>query len=140
MNTPDAPRAGGLGQRQIEVLALVAEGLTGGQIGDKLGISEHTVKAHMRTILRVLDVVNAAAAVSEGYQRGILSRSAGAVHDEYAVIPAVAYQGLVKVARLLLEGQPRVARTLAGRLLTPAGTLRIAVPASRRRPEPTPQD
>jgi DNA-binding CsgD family transcriptional regulator len=135
-----APVAGGLGQRQIEVLELVADGLTGDQIGDRLGISRHTVKGHMRTILRTLGVVNAAAAVSEGYQRGILHRSAAVVDDESAVIPAAAYQGLVRVARLLVEGQPRVARTLAGRLLAPGGALRVAIPAPRRSPAPESQD
>jgi DNA-binding NarL/FixJ family response regulator len=45
---------GGLTGRQIEVLALVARGLTNRQVGESLGISERTVRNHMRAILRRL--------------------------------------------------------------------------------------
>ena len=59
---------GGLGAklsaRQLEVLALVADGLTNIEIADRLYISEATVKWHMRQILRVLGVTNRAQAVA----------------------------------------------------------------------------
>jgi DNA-binding NarL/FixJ family response regulator len=45
---------GELTARQIEVLALVARGLTNRQVGEALGISERTVRNHMRAILRKL--------------------------------------------------------------------------------------
>ena len=45
---------GELTGRQIEVLALVARGLTNRQVGEALGISERTVRNHMRAILRKL--------------------------------------------------------------------------------------
>lgn len=41
-----------LSSREIEVIKLVAEGLTSSQIADKLFIAEHTVKTHRKNILR----------------------------------------------------------------------------------------
>ena len=37
--------------REMEVLQLVAEGLTNRRIGERLGISEHTAKFHVNAIL-----------------------------------------------------------------------------------------
>lgn len=45
---------GPLTERQLEVIALVARGLTNRQVGQGMGISERTVRNHMRTILRKL--------------------------------------------------------------------------------------
>jgi DNA-binding NarL/FixJ family response regulator len=55
----DAPEAGGedlgrLTERQLQILALVARGLTNRQVGEALGISELTVRNHMRAVLRKL--------------------------------------------------------------------------------------
>jgi DNA-binding NarL/FixJ family response regulator len=41
-----------LSKREIEIVKLLAEGLTSVQIGDKLFIAEHTVKTHRKNILR----------------------------------------------------------------------------------------
>ena len=43
-----------LTERQLQILALVARGKTNRQVGEALGISERTVRNHMRTILRKL--------------------------------------------------------------------------------------
>ena len=40
--------------RQLQILALVARGLTNRQVGEELGISEWTVRNHMRAVLRKL--------------------------------------------------------------------------------------
>jgi len=45
-----------LTKREHEVLALVAEGLTNGQIADHLVISENTVQNHLRSIFDKLGV------------------------------------------------------------------------------------
>lgn len=47
-----------LTDRQLEVLKLIAQGLTNGEIADKLAISEKTVKNHVSSILRKLDVLD----------------------------------------------------------------------------------
>lgn len=42
--------------RQCEVLSLVRDGLTSKLIGRRLGMTEHTVKTHLKAIFRVLRV------------------------------------------------------------------------------------
>ncbi|MFV2055786.1 MAG: response regulator transcription factor [Thiohalomonadales bacterium] len=53
--------------REIEVLKLVGIGLTNTQIGAKLFISENTVKNHVQSIFKKLNVVNRVQAVSMAY-------------------------------------------------------------------------
>jgi len=50
--------------RQIEILGLVAEGLSNADISQRLYLSESTVKWHIRKILRSLGVANRAQAVA----------------------------------------------------------------------------
>jgi PAS domain S-box-containing protein len=50
--------------RQIEILALVAEGLSNAEIASRLYLTESTVKWHIRKILRALGVSNRAQAVA----------------------------------------------------------------------------
>jgi len=47
-----------LSQRQIEILALVAVGATNDEIADKLCISPHTVKNHLHSIFKKINVPN----------------------------------------------------------------------------------
>jgi PAS domain S-box-containing protein len=53
-----------LSARQIEILALVAEGLSNAEIAGRLYLTESTVKWHVRKILRALGVANRAQAVA----------------------------------------------------------------------------
>jgi PAS domain S-box-containing protein len=53
-----------LSPRQLEILALVAEGLGNAEIADRLYLAESTVKWHMRKILQALKVSNRAQAVA----------------------------------------------------------------------------
>ena len=62
-----------LSAREVEILTLLAAGLGKKQIGEKLGISEFTVASHIRNLYTKLHVLNAPAAVSQAYRRGILT-------------------------------------------------------------------
>jgi PAS domain S-box-containing protein len=53
-----------LGERQLEILKLIAEGLSNIEIGTRLFISEATVKWHVRQIFKKLGVANRAQAVA----------------------------------------------------------------------------
>jgi DNA-binding NarL/FixJ family response regulator len=55
--TPSSPAyPAGLTTREVEVLRLVAQGLTNRQIASELVISEHTAATHVRRILKKLDL------------------------------------------------------------------------------------
>ena len=67
-----APAQEPLSQREFEVLELVARGATNREAAAKLFISEATVKTHLLHIYAKLGVSDRAAAVAEGFQRGLL--------------------------------------------------------------------
>ncbi len=52
-----------LTSREAEVLQLLARGCTYIQIGDRLGVSLHTVESHVKNIYRKLNAHSARAAV-----------------------------------------------------------------------------
>lgn len=58
--------------REIEVLRLMAEGDANKNIAWKLGISEHTVKFHVASILSKLNASTRAEAVALGMRRGLI--------------------------------------------------------------------
>jgi LuxR family maltose regulon positive regulatory protein len=62
-----------LSQREVEVLALLAEGLANKAIGDRLFISPYTVRAHTFTIYGKLHVHNRTEAAARARKLGILS-------------------------------------------------------------------
>lgn len=59
---PDSPYPAGLTRREVEVLRLVATGLTDAQVAEKLFISLRTVNAHLRSIYAKLGVGSRSAA------------------------------------------------------------------------------
>lgn len=61
-----------LTEREVEVLRLLAQGLTTAQTGSEMFISENTVKTHIRHILEKLDVSNRAEAVARATQLGLI--------------------------------------------------------------------
>jgi DNA-binding NarL/FixJ family response regulator len=52
----------GLTRREVEVLALVGQGLTDAEVAERLVVSIRTVHAHLRSIYRKLDVQSRTAA------------------------------------------------------------------------------
>jgi len=68
-----APDAGPLSQRELEVLGLVAAGNTNREAAARLFVSEATVKTHLLHIYAKLGVGDRAAAVAEGFNRGLLT-------------------------------------------------------------------
>jgi DNA-binding NarL/FixJ family response regulator len=61
-----------LSRRQLEVLALLAEGLPNKIIARRLDLTEGTVKLHVSAILRALAASNRTAAVMAAERRGLL--------------------------------------------------------------------
>jgi two-component system, NarL family, response regulator len=61
-----------LSAREIEVLELIASGLSNREIGAALGITEATVKWHVNIILSRLDVGDRTEAIVAALQRGII--------------------------------------------------------------------
>jgi DNA-binding NarL/FixJ family response regulator len=55
---PVAADGAGLTEREVEVLALVAEGYSNAELADRLWVSQQTVKFHLSNIYRKLDVTN----------------------------------------------------------------------------------
>ena len=64
--------AGPLSRRECEVLRLVADAMTNGQIGARLSISEGTVKRHLRNIFVKLHAVSRIDAVNKAIAANIL--------------------------------------------------------------------
>ena len=62
-----------LSTREINVLNLVARGLSNKQIAAKLGISDKTVRNHLSRIFRKLDAGNRTQAVMNAMRIGLLS-------------------------------------------------------------------
>jgi DNA-binding NarL/FixJ family response regulator len=63
---------GRLTEREAEILRLVAKGLSFADVGAALGISSHTVVAHVKKIYRKLAVHSRGEAVFEATQMGII--------------------------------------------------------------------
>jgi DNA-binding NarL/FixJ family response regulator len=58
--------------REIEVLQLVSDGLVNREIGERLFLSEETVKSHVRHLLAKLQARSRAHAVAVGFRRGLI--------------------------------------------------------------------
>ena len=61
--------------RETEMLRLVAAGLPNRAIGQQLGVSENTVKYHMKNILQKLHLHNRAEAAAYAVQNGLVKQS-----------------------------------------------------------------
>jgi DNA-binding CsgD family transcriptional regulator len=61
-----------LTQRELDVLALMAEGASNKMIARQLGISVHTVKFHVGSLLDKLDATGRTDAVAHAARRGVI--------------------------------------------------------------------
>ncbi len=72
MQAPESELVEPLSERELEVLQLIAQGLTNPEIAAKLCISLNTVKVHSRNIYAKLAVSSRAKAVTRARALGIL--------------------------------------------------------------------
>lgn len=104
-----SPRPGQvLTGREVEVLSLVAAGLTNKGIGEALGLSVHTVKRHVERIAVKLRASTRAAIVRVGLGRGLVADGPS------GPAPTGLTPELISVLRLMAEGlsQAAIARRL----------------------------
>ena len=69
---PEPAQVNELSERELDVLRLVAQGLANKEIADHLGLSEHTVKTHLRNILDKLQLRSRAHAAAYAVQAGVV--------------------------------------------------------------------
>jgi DNA-binding NarL/FixJ family response regulator len=70
--TPPARRPDGLSAREVQILGLVAQGLSNREIGSTLFISEHTAANHIRSILRKTGSANRTEAASYAHRHRLI--------------------------------------------------------------------
>ncbi len=70
---PPIEAAGDLTAREVEVLRMLAEGLANKEIASRLGITDHTIKFHISSILGKLGAATRTEAVTLGVRRGLIS-------------------------------------------------------------------
>ncbi|MBV9731266.1 MAG: response regulator transcription factor [Verrucomicrobia bacterium] len=64
-----------LSPRELQVLRQIAAGDSNKEIGQKLNITEHTVKAHVKAILLKLNAIGRTEAIAIAMKRGLLRES-----------------------------------------------------------------
>jgi DNA-binding NarL/FixJ family response regulator len=71
---PTEDNPAGLTARELEVLGLLAEGLTNAELARRLFLSEKTVDHHVSAVLRKLGEPSRARAVAASHERGLLPK------------------------------------------------------------------
>ncbi len=74
-NTDEGASVENITDRQLEVLHLVSQGMANKTIADKLGLSENTVKVHLREVFKALKATNRTACVVEAKRLGLIENS-----------------------------------------------------------------
>ena len=70
--TPEAESSLALTPRELEVLALLAEGASNKAVARRLGISTHTAKFHVASLIEKLDAVSRTDAVAHAARLGVI--------------------------------------------------------------------
>jgi two-component system, NarL family, response regulator LiaR len=73
-NSDEQPLFTELTDRELDVLKLIANGMTNSQIAEKLVISENTVKGHVSNILSKLHLADRTQVAVYAWQRGLVNR------------------------------------------------------------------
>jgi len=73
-NSEEQPLFTELTDRELDVLRLIANGMTNSQIAEKLVISENTVKGHVSNILSKLHLADRTQVAVYAWQRGLVNR------------------------------------------------------------------
>jgi ATP/maltotriose-dependent transcriptional regulator MalT len=68
----EALRQSGLTPRELEILGLIAEGLSNREIGEKVFVSENTVKTHSARVFEKLGAARRTQAVQEARRLGLI--------------------------------------------------------------------
>ena len=71
-NTTPTPGVEQLTDRELEILRMLAEGLSNAEIADRLYLGETTIKTHVSAVLRKLGVRDQVQAVIAAYESGIV--------------------------------------------------------------------
>lgn len=62
-----------LTDRELEILQIIAKGLSNNEAANVLGLSKATIRTHLEHIYEKLDVTNRVEAVTEGIRQGIIN-------------------------------------------------------------------
>lgn len=75
LSTPRASRATQtlLTPRELEILQIIAKGLSNREAAEVVGLSKATIRTHLEHIYAKLDVTNRVEAVTEGIRQGIIN-------------------------------------------------------------------
>ena len=68
-----ADKPGSLSRREIEVLQLISQGLTTGEIAEKLFLSKRTIETHRQNMMEKMQVKNTAALIKQAMAEGMLT-------------------------------------------------------------------
>ena len=71
--TEQGPAATLLTDRELEILQIIAKGLSNNEAAKVLGLSKATIRTHLEHIYEKLDVTNRVEAVTEGIRQGIIN-------------------------------------------------------------------
>jgi LuxR family transcriptional regulator, maltose regulon positive regulatory protein len=74
LSAPEQPLVEPLTNREVDVLALLAQRLQNKEIAEKLFASNQTVKSHLKNIYQKLNVSSRREAVTQAYRLGIITR------------------------------------------------------------------